>query len=291
MATLQSITSEGSLPDSGDAASTGGTGEPASSFWESLSKRSPPRANGEASSPKKSSTGVLGWLAGLGSSGGAPNEAPPSPSFQTPHGAPASPDADAPIIGSKARSGDDSCPTGGRREGEGERRGVDVEEEEDAVAGHSTGVPRQISNERAATGDVPEVSTTPHTKAALRPAPPRTPDEDTSSSRSRHSAPRSSSSSGGSLASASSSLGDGSTLLFSSPLPAPAVEPAVLTCMECAATISGAIFMLHDQSYCCQRHRLVAYHKQEKEGKRPPPAPTVSVASPQGLRATYGSWM
>ena len=76
--------------------------------------------------------------------------------------------------------------------------------------------------------------------------------------------------------------------------------------MECETPIVGAIFMLHDQPYCCQRHRLVAYHKNEREGQRAPngsaiasappspampPAPGSPLMQPTGLRASFPTWM
>jgi len=64
-------------------------------------------------------------------------------------------------------------------------------------------------------------------------------------------------------------------------------------CTECRAPITGAVFMLHDRAYCCQRHRLTAYHKSERTSKQRGGSSS-SVAppfSPTGLRAQYSSWM
>ena len=36
------------------------------------------------------------------------------------------------------------------------------------------------------------------------------------------------------------------------------------TCTECGTQIDGAIFFLHDKAFCCQRHRLGAYHHHER---------------------------
>ena len=36
------------------------------------------------------------------------------------------------------------------------------------------------------------------------------------------------------------------------------------TCYECGERNVGPIFMLNDRPYCCQRHRLSAYHKREQ---------------------------
>ena len=44
---------------------------------------------------------------------------------------------------------------------------------------------------------------------------------------------------------------------------APAVS-ALQMCFECTNLIAGAIFMLNDRPYCCQRHRLSAYHRLER---------------------------
>lgn len=69
------------------------------------------------------------------------------------------------------------------------------------------------------------------------------------------------------------------------------------TCAECDESIEGAVFMLHDQPYCCQRHRLAAYHKTEKrrrDGEKRGQQPQVSAAggaSPTtGLAARFGTW-
>jgi len=60
------------------------------------------------------------------------------------------------------------------------------------------------------------------------------------------------------------------------------------TCAECNETIGGAIFMLNDQPYCCQRHRLAAYHKAEKQRLSSKGAPPLSLGS--GLAAQFGTW-
>lgn len=72
--------------------------------------------------------------------------------------------------------------------------------------------------------------------------------------------------------------------------------PAALrvhACAECAEVIPGAIYMLNDRAYCCQRHRLVAYHKHERERK--PLVPLTfgpsGAAEGTGLRASFGSWL
>jgi len=57
-------------------------------------------------------------------------------------------------------------------------------------------------------------------------------------------------------------------------------------CWECKETISGAVFMLHDMPFCCQRHRLVAYHKLEKLGVKPQATPATT-----GLQATFQAWV
>jgi len=57
--------------------------------------------------------------------------------------------------------------------------------------------------------------------------------------------------------------------------------------MECSEGITGAVFMLHDRTYCSQRHRLEAYHKSERNNHdccNTPPGG-------HGLRAHYPSWI
>ena len=60
-------------------------------------------------------------------------------------------------------------------------------------------------------------------------------------------------------------------------------------CTECQEPISGAAFMLLDHAYCCQRHRLVAYHKSERNGKEVIHQPIPAITT--GLYATHGTWM
>lgn len=78
--------------------------------------------------------------------------------------------------------------------------------------------------------------------------------------------------------------------------PPPGEPLFVGSCIECGVAITGAVFMLHDLSYCCQRHRLTAYHKMERDGK------SISTrlvngsnmplqSSPSGLRASFVTWM
>ena len=60
-------------------------------------------------------------------------------------------------------------------------------------------------------------------------------------------------------------------------------------CFECENHITGPVFMLHDLSYCCQRHRLAAYNRNSK-------TPTTSRSSepsrePMGLNSIYMAWM
>ena len=58
--------------------------------------------------------------------------------------------------------------------------------------------------------------------------------------------------------------------------------------------IAGAVFMLHDQAFCCQRHRLNAYHKAERAGQSAgAPSLNATNAAPltTGLRASYATWM
>lgn len=80
---------------------------------------------------------------------------------------------------------------------------------------------------------------------------------------------------------------------------APALWPAAdappaITCTECQVRIDGPIFMLNDHAYCCQRHRLLAYHKFER-GQINARCATASASAPAnctyGLRATYQAWI
>jgi len=74
----------------------------------------------------------------------------------------------------------------------------------------------------------------------------------------------------------------------------PGLSPC-LNCLECEMPIVGAIFMLHDQAFCCQRHRLNAYHKAEKAGQSAGSAPSLNATNTTlvttGLRASYATWM
>ena len=86
------------------------------------------------------------------------------------------------------------------------------------------------------------------------------------------------------------------TVVLPAELPAePCVEEAphrLRTCAECNEPIAGAVFMLHDSPYCCQRHRLSAYHKTEKRRAQETPdvAPIAPCSSGVGLAARYGTW-
>ena len=71
-----------------------------------------------------------------------------------------------------------------------------------------------------------------------------------------------------------------------------AATPRLRTCAECDESIVGAVFMLHDAPYCCQRHRLAAYHKAEKRKALDGPdvAPIAPCSSGTGLAARFGTW-
>jgi hypothetical protein len=47
-------------------------------------------------------------------------------------------------------------------------------------------------------------------------------------------------------------------------VPSPQVASHITMCCDCAHPIVGAVYMLNDRSYCCQRHRLNAYHREER---------------------------
>jgi hypothetical protein len=68
----------------------------------------------------------------------------------------------------------------------------------------------------------------------------------------------------------------------------------VNSCSECQEDFSGPSFMLNDHSYCCQRHRLLAYHKFERgqidhPGFRKSDDPQSLLAS--GVRASFRAWI
>lgn len=66
------------------------------------------------------------------------------------------------------------------------------------------------------------------------------------------------------------------------------------SCGECRSQIDGPVFMLNDRAYCCQRHRLAAYHKQERESQQGSlvEASTGSVdLEYSGLRASFRAWI
>jgi len=72
---------------------------------------------------------------------------------------------------------------------------------------------------------------------------------------------------------------------------------ALQQCHECLCTIDGAVFMLNDRAYCCQRHRLSAYHKSERQRKdahshsSKPHLASAACTAQTGLRATYRTWL
>lgn len=68
----------------------------------------------------------------------------------------------------------------------------------------------------------------------------------------------------------------------------------VNSCSECQADFTGPSFMLNDRAYCCQRHRLLAYHKFERgqidhPGFRNTDSPQSLLAS--GVRASFRAWI
>ena len=78
------------------------------------------------------------------------------------------------------------------------------------------------------------------------------------------------------------------------PLPPPPPSTKLTTCGECGAAIEGSVFMLNDRGYCCQRHRLAAYHKSERARMRMGPVDAAASAEkppePVGLLARYPTW-
>mmetsp|Transcript_2466 Transcript_2466/g.4790 ORF Transcript_2466/g.4790 Transcript_2466/m.4790 type:complete len:317 (-) Transcript_2466:111-1061(-) len=68
----------------------------------------------------------------------------------------------------------------------------------------------------------------------------------------------------------------------------------VNSCSECQADFTGPSFMLNDRAYCCQRHRLLAYHKFERgqidhPGFQNTDDPQSLLAS--GVRASFRAWI
>ena len=66
------------------------------------------------------------------------------------------------------------------------------------------------------------------------------------------------------------------------------------SCSECQSDFTGPSFMLNDRAYCCQRHRLLAYHKFERgqidhPGFRSTDEPDRLLAS--GVRASFRAWI
>ena len=205
----------------------------------------------------------------------------------------------------------------------------DVSDPSDSSSG-GPGVPRQYSGgERGATSNLPDVTTTPSSASVVSASPPRSPHDRQHqqhppppptlihpvhrNSGSHYSSSSSLAGGGGGEASVSGEAHAGvSQSLFSSPgggSSGSLIPPSPgLSCMECGMLIQGAVFMLHDQAYCCQRHRLVAYHKTEKGGngsssssagggaasgaqQQPPSSPRSPASPATGLRATYATWM
>lgn len=75
----------------------------------------------------------------------------------------------------------------------------------------------------------------------------------------------------------------------------PPLPCRIRTCMECKEPIEGSVFMLNDLPYCCQRHRLVAYHKGEQLRKQQGElyslsGPTTPSPHETGLRQAYATW-
>jgi hypothetical protein len=74
-----------------------------------------------------------------------------------------------------------------------------------------------------------------------------------------------------------------------SPSPTTSSEYPLGFCTECKVPIAGAVFMLQDRPYCCQRHRLSAYSS--KGGRDHSSAGPAPVSQAQGLLATYRTWI
>jgi len=90
-------------------------------------------------------------------------------------------------------------------------------------------------------------------------------------------------------------LSEAHAAVGSSVAPAPhAAQRNVNICFECQQEFTGPSFMLNDRSYCCQRHRLLAYHKFERgqidhPGFRSTDEPDRLLAS--GVRASFRAWI
>jgi len=79
---------------------------------------------------------------------------------------------------------------------------------------------------------------------------------------------------------------------------APPRSPSrVSACVECDVAITGAVFMLNDHAYCCQRHRLLAYHKVERDQinsrsiSSPRPSHEGEGMGTTGLASMYRAWI
>ena len=142
------------------------------------------------------------------------------------------------------------------------------------------GVPRQVSTESSDSAtqgeDLPDVNTTPHTASVV------------AASKARAAA-----------------MTDAPVCVQISSQPSPmlqrvpsaAATPAEVLpvagpshCFECGMLITGPVFMLHDLPYCCQRHRLTAYQKMEKDGRGAQAVASSQPPQTTGLRATFATW-
>ena len=273
---IPSPTSEGSLSgdfDVGPTGTEGVNGNRSPSIWDAMLKN---RSGSSApSSPNSSkSPGVFGWLTGLGGGGSGGDAASESrdridaaarehlslPQLPTAEdrGEPrASPSHHARDDDDEGASTSDSS----FREGEAAT----------TPSKRGGGVARQLSSESATRpSEVPYIDSTPATQSVVDTA--------------RRVAE---------AAAAASSVAAQPSALEAHAPPGeqpPPCKPALLvgSCTECGEAITGAVFMLHDMPYCCQRHRLVAYHKMEREGKGGSSSPAAPPTS--GLRAAYATW-
>ena len=297
---IPSPTSEGSLFDEGEVGPTGTTNASSTSpsLWEAVRGSSKPSSSSQPQSGPQSPNGkrgssagsLFGWLTGLGSSsaGFAGAGAPTVPRIDTServlqtlaqarkHG-----DSVTASESSGGSSESSSCECSSNNSSSNLRalpREVETTSSKRDAA--HRGVPRQVSTESSDSAtqgeDLPDVNTTPHTASVV------------AASKARAAA-----------------MTDAPVCVQISSQPSPMLQrvPSAAStpsevlpvagpshCFECGMLITGPVFMLHDLPYCCQRHRLTAYQKMEKDGRGAQAVASSQPPQTTGLRATFATW-
>lgn len=317
---MASSTSQGSLPEVQEVGPTGPS-EPQSPsrFWDSMLKRrsSSPDSDGAQQhnqSPRESEVGkqgggggapnVLSWLAGLSPKSARRSQEPPPETAQRTAVAVQTPSV---------------LPTGGSSQGGSAQSKANVAPAQGWSDANARDKPRArrpsaSGGTYVSTANLPDVSVTPQTATLVAQHHSRQHQEVKQGVETREAEGESHDTPTASAAGARSGAEAGDAAIERVPSPSTGVdvrprrsssptcvaEEAVsaehpsICCTECGACITGAVFMLHDQPYCCQRHRLAAYHKMEKEGQRgltPAQGSTHSLSTSTGLRASYASWL